>query len=93
MFWVKVPSVFMLFNLETLKVNLKENIHSIGRVADNGTENTGQITRGECNRQLSSLRVFALGLCKDMLVELLNNIFESHEFHHSVRNLSAPEGH
>ena len=66
--------------------------HSVGGVTHDGAENTGQVTRGEGNAQLSSLGVFILGLGKDILIELFNNIFESDELHHGVRHLTAPEG-
>ena len=59
----------------------------------NGTEDTGEVPRGESDSQLGSLAVLVFGSCEDILIEFFNDILESHEFNHSVRHLSAPERH
>jgi len=61
-------------------------------MTDNSTENTGKISRGESDSELSSVAVFRFRGSEDIFIHLFNNVFESDEFNDGVRNLSSPQG-
>jgi len=73
----------------TLRVKLWN--HSVSWVRNNSAENTSQITWGEGNTELGWLVVVFLSLGEDVVVEELDEPFESDELDNGVRNLSWPE--
>jgi hypothetical protein len=64
--------------------------HDIGRVGDDGAENTSQVTGGECNRSLDSFTVVVLG-AREVVVHKLNDCFKGGELHHGVWDLASPQ--
>jgi hypothetical protein len=59
----------------------------VGGVRNDGANNTGEITRGESDTELSSFGIGFLGLSEDVGVEELDNLLEEEEFGHGVRDL------
>jgi hypothetical protein len=76
----------------TLVLGLSElGNHRIGWVRDDGTDNSGQVSRGEGDRELSSLSVGVLWLGEDVLVEELDGLLEEVELGHGVWDLTRPQ--
>ena len=65
----------------------------VGRVRDNGAEDTSDVSGGEGDNEL--LRLGALGsrLGHNVLVDGLHSPLKAGELHHCVGDLSAPQGH
>ena len=59
----------------------------IGRVRDNGTNNTSDITRSESDTELGGLAVGILGLREDVGVEQLDGLLEEVKLGHGVGDL------
>jgi hypothetical protein len=60
-------------------------------VRDDGAENTGDVTGGEGDSELSGLAVGVLGVGEHVGVEGLDGALEGGELHHGVGNLTTPE--
>ena len=60
----------------------------VGRVGDDSADDTREITRGECDTKLRSLAVAILWLSEDVGIEELDNLLETEEFGHRVRDLT-----
>jgi len=60
-------------------------------VRHNSAEDTSKVTRGEHNRELSSLRVGLLGGSEDVSVEGSHDVLEGAKLDHGVGNLSHPQ--
>ena len=54
---------------------------------NDGTNNTGKITRGKGNSELSTFAISLLGFDKDMGIEELDNLLKEEELGHRVGNL------
>lgn len=63
----------------------------VGRVGDDGAENTSNVTGGGSDSELLDLGALSTRLGDDVLVDGLNSALESPELHHGVRNLATPE--
>jgi hypothetical protein len=76
----------------TLVLGLSElGDHGIGWVRDDGTNNSGQISRSKGDGELSSLSVGVLWLGEDVLVEELDSLLEEVELGHGVWDLARPQ--
>jgi len=64
----------------------------VGRVGDDGADNTGEVTRGEGDTELGALAVGLLGFSEDVGVEQLDDLLEEEELGHGVGDLTRPEG-
>ena len=64
--------------------------HGISRVWDDGAENTSKITWREGNAKLGCFVVIFFSFSEDVIIEVLNEPFESDEFDDSVGNLTTP---
>ncbi|CRK33352.1 hypothetical protein BN1708_001040 [Verticillium longisporum] len=64
--------------------------HDIGRVRDDGAEDTGQIATGKGDAGLGALAVVAL-LARQAVVDHLDNGLERCKLHHGVGDLTTPE--
>lgn len=65
--------------------------HRVGRVRDDGAEDTSDVTSGEGDTELFKLGALASRLGNDVSVEGLDGSLEGPELHHSVRDLSGPQ--
>ena len=65
--------------------------HSVSGVWDNGAENTGKVTWGEGDAELGGFVVIFFSFSEDVIVEELDEPFESDELDYRVRNLTSPE--
>ena len=74
-----------------LSLWVKQRYHCVSWVRNDCAENTSQITWGECNTELSWLVVVFFSLGEDVVVEELDEPFESDELDDGVWNLSWPE--
>jgi hypothetical protein len=64
--------------------------HDIGRMRDNGAQNTSQVTTSECNSSLAAFTVVVLG-AREVVVHSLNDSFEGGELHHGIWDLATPQ--
>jgi len=87
-FGVDLADVFTESSLSLDGVELGD--HGISRVRDDSAEDTGAVSRHECDGELLTLGVFASRLSEDLGVEELNDLLECNELHNSVRDLSHP---
>ena len=62
----------------------------ISRMADNSTENTGNVAGDERHTELLGIRALLARLGHDVFVQGFDRSFETGEFHHRVRNLTKP---
>ena len=53
---------------------------------------SGNVTSGKSDNQLLALAAFSPGFGHDVLIKSLHGPLEAGEFHHSVRDLTAPQG-
>ena len=65
--------------------------HGVCGVGHDSAEDTGKITGGECYSQLGGLRVVLLAEGEDVVIEELDEPFESDELDNSVWHLTRPE--
>lgn len=63
----------------------------VGRMRDDGAEDTSNVTRSGGDSKLFDLGALSARLGHDVLVDSLNSALESPELHHGVRNLATPE--
>jgi len=63
----------------------------IGRVGNDGAEDTSNVTGQETDAELLGLGALGLRLGHDVLVEGNHGVLKAGELHHSVWDLSAPE--
>jgi hypothetical protein len=59
-------------------------------MADNGTENSGQITAAKTDQRLSALSIL-LFLLRKVVIDGLDDGFKASELHHGVWDLSSPQ--
>ena len=57
---------------------------------DNGAENTSKITWGEGDAELGGFAVVFFSFSEDVVIEELDEPFESNELDNGVRDLSSP---
>ena len=67
--------------------------YDVSRMRHDCTEDTSDVTSGECNDELLRFAALVTWLRYDVLVQSLESTLETRELHHCVRNLSAPERH
>ncbi|KAI6875667.1 hypothetical protein KC323_g123 [Hortaea werneckii] len=72
----------------TIGVQLTD--HNVGRMRDDGAENTCKISTSESNTGLSALGIVGL-LAGQASIHHLHNRFERGKLHHCVGNLSSPQ--
>ncbi len=77
-------------SLAGLSVGIELADHNIGRVRDDGAENTGDITTSESYTGLRTLGVIGF-LAWKTVVYHFDDGFERCELHHGVRDLSTPQ--
>ena len=65
----------------------------VERMRDQRTEDTGNVTRSEGDRQLHGLAVGLARLREHVLVEHGDDVLERSELHHRVGDLTAPQRH
>jgi hypothetical protein len=80
-----------LANRRTSGVLVQLGDHRVGRVRDDGAEDTSNVTSGEGDTELFKLGALGSGLGDDVSVEGLDGSLESPELHHSVGDLSGPQ--
>merc|ERR1719452_79735 len=61
----------------------------VGRVRDNGAEDTGDVSGGEGDNELLRLGALGSGLGHNVLVDGLHSPLKAGELHHGVGDLSA----
>ena len=61
------------------------------RMADYGTEDTGDVAGAECDGELLAFGALLARLGHHMLVDQLDGSLEARELHHRVRNLTSPQ--
>jgi len=57
---------------------------------DNGAENTSKVTWTEGDAKLSSFIVVFFSFCEDIIIEELDEPFESDKLDDGIRNLTTP---
>jgi len=65
--------------------------NAIGRVRDDGTEDTGDVTGGERDHELLALVALLSWLWYDVLVESFDSLLKATELHHGIWDLTEPE--
>ena len=65
--------------------------HHVGRVRDDGAEDTGKVATRECDASLSAFTVVGLR-AGEVVVDHFDNSLEGGELHHGVWDLAGPEG-
>ena len=73
-----------------LTIGIELADHDIGRVRDDGAEDTGDVTSAERDGGLSALTVVAL-LARKTVIDHLDDGLEGCELHHGVWDLTTPE--
>jgi len=63
----------------------------VGRVGDHGADDTREVARGERDAELCRLAVGVLGLGEDVSIKELDNLLETEELGHCVRDLTGPQ--
>lgn len=76
--------------LTCLTVGIELADHHIGRVRHHSTQNTSQVSTGECNCSLGTLVVVRL-LSWQPVIDHLDDCLKRGELHHGVWDLAAPE--
>lgn len=76
--------------LSSLERSVQLGNHGIGRVRDDGAEDTGNVTSDGRDTELSRLAKVILCLA-EVFVDLSDGSFERPELHHCVRNLTTPK--
>jgi len=72
-------------------LTIKFRDHGICGMWDNRTENTSQISWSKSDAKLSAFTVVFFSLSKNIIIEILDEPFESDEFDDGIGNLTAPE--